>query len=293
MYKKLSFVSKDNQKVNIEIETRQMKSSALNSNKEVLDWETLEPVDNPVELSIHGTLGKSCGQIVDSFIPTDTQARLVEFWKQYHLNGAKSGTRRQMEAIENHHFVHIMYDYKEAVEYLESIGLYEDRGYKYGTGWLYRAFPQDELETIIADIEREEAERVAGFEYPDFADDEEALEYISEHTDLNPEHVLVIIQHLGLSVSEIGEIEEDAANLYTVYGHDYYVGTDDELEEIARGYLDRSMWVDAVDGGYTDDSFEDWVDYMVSEDLGGILNHWDGTLDYEYVNDNEYIICKA
>jgi hypothetical protein len=288
MVKHISFVSKDNIKVNLDIETR-----PLSPNREVRDWETLETVKEPVELSISGNCGGHGGQIYDAFEPTEAQARLVEFWKQYHLNGAKSGTRKQMEAIENHQFIHIMYDYKEAVEYLKSIGLYEDRGYKYGTGWLYRSFPQDELEAIIADIEREEEERTAGFEYPDFADDEEALAYISEHTDLDPEHVLAIIHHTGMSMSEIGEIEEDATNLYTVYGTEYYVGADYELQEIAREYIDRSMWVDAVVGGYTNDSFEDWVDELIEEDLGGILNSWDGTLDYEYVNDNEYAICRA
>lgn len=288
MVKHISFVSKDNIKVNLDIETR-----PLSPNMEVRDWETLETVKEPVELSISGECGGHAGQIYDAFEPTETQARLVEFWKQYHLNGAKSGTRKQMEAIEKHQFIHIMYDYKEAVEYLKSIGLYEDRGYKYGTGWLYRSFPQDELEAIIADIEREEEERTADFEYPDFADDGEALEYISERTDLNPEHVLVIMKNLGLSVDEIGEIEETGNNLYEVYGTEYYVGTEYELQEIARTYLDRSMWVDAVVGGYTDDSFEDWVDNLVSEDLGGILNSWDSTIDEECACGSYYTICRA
>lgn len=284
MVKHISFVSKDNIKVNLEIETR-----PLSPNMEVRDWETLEIVKEPVELSIRGECGGHAGQMYDAFEPTEAQARLVEFWKQYHLNSMCAGTRNQMEALKGC----LTHDYKDQCEYLKNLGLYEDRGYKYGTGWLYRSFPQDELESIIADIEREEEERTADFEYPDFADDGEALEYISERTDLNPEHVFVIMKNLGLSVDEIGDIEETGNNLYEVYGTEYCVGTEYELQEIARGYIDRSMWVDAVVGGYTDDSFEDWVDSLVENDLGGILNGWDGTIDEECACGSYYTICRA
>lgn len=289
MYKKLNFVSKDNQKVNIEIKTR-----PLDIAKNPLDWETLEPVADGLELSICGDCGRGGGQIYDSFEPTEAQAKLVEFWKKYHLNGLCAGTRKQMEALEDFKPNTGCYrDYDEQCEYLKSKGLYEDRGYKFGTNWLFKSFPMDELEQIIAEIEREEEERTADFEYPDFADDGEALEYITERTDLNPEHVLVILKNLGLSVDEIGDIEETGNNLYEVYGTEYYVGTEYELQEIARGHIDRSLWVDAVVGGYTDEGFDDWVDNIVENDLGGILNGWDGTIDEECVCGSYYTICRA
>ena len=289
MNKNLVFVSKDNQKVKIEIRTR-----PRDSNKKTLDWETLEPVTDGLELSICGDCGRSSGQIYDDFEPTEAQAKLVEFWKKYHLNGLCSGTKKQMEALEDFKPNTGCYrDYYEECEYLKSEGLYEDRGYKFGTGWLFKSFPMDELEQIIAEIEREEEERTADFDEMDLSDDDEALEYIREHTDINPAHVLALLRNLNLSVSEISAIEETSKNTYKVYGTGYYVGPEEELSEIAREHIDRSMWVDAVNGGYTDQGFDDWVDSIIEEDLGGILNSWDGTLDSEFIDGTEYLICRG
>ena len=53
------------------------------------------------------------------------------------------------------------------------------------------------------------------------------------------------------------------------------------------------MWVNAVQCGATDDSFEEWKEDCISEDLGGILNGWDGTIDEEDVNGTWYSICRS
>ena len=285
MKKNIVFVSEDNIKVSLDIETRPARSS-----RPIRDWDTLEPVETPVELSISGECGGCAGQCCDDFEPTEAQSKLVAFWKKYHLNNCCAGTKAQTEALKECD----SHDYKDQCAFLEERGLLTDRGYKYGTGWLYKSFPQDELDEIIAEIENEEGHRTADFIDIVLDDEDEALEYIRLHTDLNSEHVLVILKNLGLSVSEIDNIEQSyGRNSYTVYGTDYLVGTEDELAEIAYDRLDRDMWVNAVQCGATDDSFEEWKEDCISEDLGGILNGWDGTIDEEDVNGTWYSICRS
>ena len=72
--------------------------------------------------------------------------RICDVWHKYHLNDLQSGTKKQTEALtaELHRADH----YREACKYLESIGLFEDRGYKYGHGWLCKEIPAE----VVAEI---------------------------------------------------------------------------------------------------------------------------------------------
>ena len=76
---------------------------------------------------------------------------LYKLWKKHHLNNMNAGTRKQdnflrLEGLENA-------KYDEKIDALKANGLLIDNGYKYGTGWLYREIPSDDLALIKAFIE--------------------------------------------------------------------------------------------------------------------------------------------
>jgi len=71
-------------------------------------------------------------------------------WEKYHLNDMNAGTLKQEEALIVEFGNTHANDFMTHCEYLKSIGLYEDEGYKYGSGWLYRAIPEDDLNVIKA-----------------------------------------------------------------------------------------------------------------------------------------------
>jgi hypothetical protein len=88
--------------------------------------------------------------------------RLVEIWKEYHLNDMNAGTPKQTEALKG--LQHNAQNYRATCKYLESINLLFDtdiknlklnstkdlsEGYEYGTGWVFKDIPQN----IINEIE--------------------------------------------------------------------------------------------------------------------------------------------
>ena len=56
------------------------------------------------------------------------------------------GTQKQEQYIRKHIQT---YDYNTVCEELKKVGLYEDNGYKYGTGWLYEPIPESVLNEIF------------------------------------------------------------------------------------------------------------------------------------------------
>lgn len=76
--------------------------------------------------------------------------RLIEIWRKYHLNDMTPGTKAQEDAINE--WVERgggkSKDYVATCNYLESIGLLEDRGYRYGSGWLCRPIDEDDIKFI-------------------------------------------------------------------------------------------------------------------------------------------------
>jgi hypothetical protein len=81
---------------------------------------------------------------------------IINLWRKYHLNDMHAGTIEQEEAIHNAIDTGVLkdYDYTKVVEYLKSINLYEveyeGKPYKYGTGWLYRPIPSEDIKRIYA-----------------------------------------------------------------------------------------------------------------------------------------------
>ncbi|MBO4735695.1 MAG: hypothetical protein J5614_04795 [Paludibacteraceae bacterium] len=76
--------------------------------------------------------------------------KLYRLWRLYHLNSMHAGTEAQEQALSNwHENIGKRYvTYEENCNYLESIGLLDDNGYKYGSSWLYREIPEDDLNEI-------------------------------------------------------------------------------------------------------------------------------------------------
>ena len=90
---------------------------------------------------------------------------LHSLWKNFHLNAMYAGTIEQEGALLEHFGSLDASHYKEHVEYLKSVNLYEvpwtkdvkvlgfkekdhPATYKYGNGWLYRDIPEMEMKKI-------------------------------------------------------------------------------------------------------------------------------------------------
>lgn len=91
------------------------------------------------------------GQCLDTLVPylkdNELFMKIHRLWKLYHLNNMKAGTPKQEAAVEEYLKDH-KYDYKEVCDYLESINLLEDNGYRYGTSWLYAPIVEVDLNEI-------------------------------------------------------------------------------------------------------------------------------------------------
>jgi hypothetical protein len=98
--------------------------------------------------------GAGVPSFVEEFFGNDPKLkRIAALAERWHLNGLKAGTRAQDEVIEAHKSAHPgwRYDYTEACEILKAAGIYEDRGYKYGSAWLAETAPS-EIEAEIREL---------------------------------------------------------------------------------------------------------------------------------------------
>jgi len=77
--------------------------------------------------------------------------KLHRLWKAYHLNDMRPGTDKQEQALDDaKKSGKRLCCYEDSCKYLESIGLLEDNGYKYGSAWLYRPIPENDLKEIVS-----------------------------------------------------------------------------------------------------------------------------------------------
>ena len=260
--------------------------------------------------SMHGDYGNGAGQIVDDIRPkNDAQEKLIELWNRWHLNDMKAGTPKQEEALKKwreERKIHGKYTgYDEECEYLKSIGLYEDNGYKYGTKWLKEELPEDieqQVNDVFDNIEAIESEERGNMFVKGIIEDIEnektddniRNEYIEMLEGYDNEEIALGI-FLDLTVEELEEIQYLARNEYEYGGVNYFIGTYEEGEERAREYLedDDYLWKEAVQSDRTTMGFDEWIDYVISMDgVGSILNSWDGSEEYITVNGTEYLICR-
>ena len=69
--------------------------------------------------------------------------QIYEWWKKWHLNDMHAGTEKQEQALEDAGLTGWANEYSKCCDYLESIGLLYDNGYKFGTSWLKREIPAE------------------------------------------------------------------------------------------------------------------------------------------------------
>ena len=74
--------------------------------------------------------------------------KLHRLWKNWHLNDLHAGTVKQESALKESGKQ--FESYEDRCKYLESINLLNDDGYVYGSSWLYREIPEDDLKEIIS-----------------------------------------------------------------------------------------------------------------------------------------------
>lgn len=112
----------------------------------------LKNTDGKYKLSMCGEIKKyswgQCNEEIKKYIvaPGQNFNRIMEVWEQYHLNDMHAGTQKQEQYIRKHIKT---YDYNTVCEELKKAGLYEDGGYKYGSGWLYEPIPESVLDEIF------------------------------------------------------------------------------------------------------------------------------------------------
>jgi uncharacterized protein (TIGR02996 family) len=129
------------------------------SERSTRHWDTLETVDKYLTISFVGAIWNgpktdwvTGGQNVDEvarLVRTKRVGRIATLWREWHLNEMQGGTRTQREAINLH--LSGMDEgererfgrdhYQNSCEYLRSVGLNEDRGYRYGSAWLVAPLP--------------------------------------------------------------------------------------------------------------------------------------------------------
>ena len=101
-------------------------------------------------------------------------------------------------------------------------------------------------------------------------------------------YIEALVKYLG--------IEKEDENYYSIDSDSeerYYIGTREELENImVKTKLNRDEWVEAVEGGYTDMGYNEWVVELKSEiqDLNDYDNEPFSTFD---IDSEEIIIIKT
>lgn len=152
-------------KIDYDEKGRNVNSVELKLEIETLDysktnWDTMEKVVDPVAVSICGNIWNSnhpdivCGgqniEEIMLLIKTPKVRRIWEIWSEYHLNDLQAGTKVQTEALKAWSgYKENVFDYVNECEFLKSIDLYEDRGYQYGHGWLFKPVPESIVKELL------------------------------------------------------------------------------------------------------------------------------------------------
>lgn len=372
----VSFRDKNKNRWTIKIEVRNSKNTKQNCR-------TLEFFDEHYEVSVCGEGGYNVGQCYDSIVPrTETQAKLLDFWQKYHLNGMKAGTVAQDEFLSsdlykqnyddflemfsgynqefrqdfdsvsegilfNYYMIpvknlptvrtiiaqymsgnpikyilgippyspaHDMNDLYVKYLFLAIHGLYNDRGYEYGHGWLFEPLPENItmlIDEICDHIEKEEemlTDVLGGvFNMGDenFEPNQCIVEQVMNLRDCDEKEAkrfLALGMTLSCTFGDLNDTFEKVSDEYQQYranGIEYHIGTDSELEDIADTIVHEDgayedYWREAVASKQTEDSLKNWLNDLIAVDgWCSILNHWDGNYDSHNIAGDVICVCRT
>lgn len=215
-------------------------------------------------VSIVGEGLNSCGQVLDSILPrTKTQKDLCDFWKTNHMC-----TIHDEDSI----LEWIIQRWDEICNAIDS----EEKEY---TAWLGMRIDMGSREFIADSEEVQKVQTLRKCSY------QEAVRFLALGM-----HLECTVGDLNDTFSEVGEGD----NLYCANGVEYYVGTEDELYDVAERMLFEygdydDLWREAVRSQETELGLQDWLQLVLDTDgWCSILNKWDGKYD-EYFVDGRYI----
>jgi hypothetical protein len=114
------------------------------------NYDTLETVTDPYyTVSFTGEVGKDeYGQINLYHTPSEMSENLKEIfsiWDNYHLNDLQDGTKTQQAYLKQFRST---LGYDKSCQLLQNAGIYEDRGYRFGSGWLLKVLTVQEINYI-------------------------------------------------------------------------------------------------------------------------------------------------
>lgn len=151
MKKRLVFeLDKQSNYIAINIEIRKGKDaqpSYLNPNRNAHNCEVLSicgEVKYKHELGAFGQCYDEIEKILKYAKPEDQKkiTKILKIWRKYHLNDMQAGTKVQQDALHTKTLDNWASQYDKCCEYLNSINLLEDRGYKFGSKWLFMKLPK-------------------------------------------------------------------------------------------------------------------------------------------------------
>lgn len=204
-------------------------------------------------------------------------------------------------------------DYYVRCLFLAMKGLYSDRGYCYGKGWLHEPLPKDMqqiINNLFDEIEAEEAELteslnpVFDMAAENFKATTEIINKVMELrgcTKREAERFIALGMHLGYTFGDLDatfEVSDERRNLYEADGTEYYLGTYDELEEVAQDYMDDGcyddVWREAVRTRETEMGLKEWCKWVLDCDgWANILNSWNGSYDEYQVGSKEICVSRT
>lgn len=248
---------------------------------------------------------------------TDEQQQLLDIWNKWHLNDVNAGTVEQKEfllsknddyeAIKKINPMVSYYEWalavlaeneKSHINGINSAHPITGEPYVYGSAWLTHELPEDfeeELDELLDCIEEEYITRRNDSQKCEDLEKEEFLSYVDEHGGFFANECACAIGIMfELTLNElISDVSEHRHNRWTIQGHDYLVGTDDEMdkewEEDLDNYLEECVLCDIKDESlkrYFDK--ESWISDAKMDGRGHSLNRYDGGEESCKIGDTWY-----
>ena len=136
----------------------------------------IENLNDYLELCFTGSCNGGSGQIVDRILPSNqSQLKVVELWKEWHMNGSNSGTKNQQKCLAEmpDDFEPEMEDFDRNCAWLKKQGkykvTYKGKPYKYGHAWIRKTLTENiikKVNWIFMLVEKHEWENVRDYTPP-------------------------------------------------------------------------------------------------------------------------------